>query len=258
MSEWVEPIEKSTGIPLVIAPRFDIPRLIKSQPGQNDWHHAVFPKRRPGLQTKSGKAVRSSRVQFVNYDEHRTYHYYFDEYMSEKWDLPKTSLERFGMTVLMAAGYIPEDAIRCRKHGPEYVKLSERNREVLWSRGLVRLESAVNVYDFLQDTIVNQPLEITEGAVDDFLFGKDEQRRIKIGNQLIMAAADRAAEVVRPQYIAAYAGRLLMPTLPPDPKDFILESPVMLGTEKRHRKTRTKLRLVIAESLGIDPSTIAA
>ena len=258
MSEWVEPIEKSTGIPLVIAPRLDIPKRLQSIPGTNDWHHAVFPKRRPGLQTKSGKAVRSSRVQFVNYDEHRTYHYYFDEFMSEKWELPKTSLERFGMTVLMAAGYIPEDAIRCRKHGPEYVKLSQRKRELMWSRGLVRLESAVNVYDFLQETIVNQPLDVPDGAVEDFLFSKDEQRRMKIGNQLIMAAADRATEIIRPQYIAAYAGKLLMPTLPPDPKDFILESPVMLGTEKRKRKTRTKLRTVIAESLGIDHATIAA
>lgn len=258
MSDWVVPIEQSTGVPLAIAPRLDIPRRLQSIPGENDWHHAIFPKKRSGLQTKSGKALRSSRVQFVNYDEHRSYHYYFDEYMSEKWDIPKTILERFGMTVLMSAGYIPEKAIRCRKHGPEYVNLTERKRELLWSRGLVRLESEVNVYDFLQDTIVHQPLDIPVAAVDEFLFSKDEQRRLKIGNLLIDAAVESATEIIRPQYIAAYAGKLLMPTLPPDPKEFILESPVMLGTEKRQRKTRTKLRTVIAESLGIDPATIVA
>lgn len=258
MSEWVVPIEQSTGVPLVIAPRFDIPKRLQTSQGENDWHHAVFPRKRPGLQTKSGKAVRSSRVQFVNYDEHRTYHYYFDEYMSDKWDLPKTSLERFGMTVLMAAGYIPEHAIRCRKHGPEYVVLTERKREMMWSRGLVRLESAVNVYDFLQDTIVNQPLEVPEKKVEEFLFSKDEQARLRVGNELIYAAAEKATDVVRPHYVAAYAGRLLMPALPPDPKDFILESPLMLGTEKRQRKTRTRLRGVIAEALGVDPADIAA
>jgi hypothetical protein len=258
MSERVVPIEQSTGIPLVIAPRFDMPRRLQSAQGEADWHHAVFPKKRPGLQTKSGKAIRSSRVQFVNYDEHRSYHYYFDEYMTEKWELPKTSIERFGMTVLMAAGYIPENAIRCRKHGPEYVALTERRRELLWSRGQVRLESAVNVYDFLQEIIIHQPLEISEQKVDEFLFSKDEQARLRVGNELITAAAESATDVVRPHYVAAYVGKLLMPTLPPDPKDFILESPLMLGTEKRQRKTRTKLRSVIAESLGIDLGEIAA
>lgn len=258
MSEWVVPIEPSTGIPLVIAPRFDIPRRLQSMQGENDWHHAIFPKKRPGIQTKSGKALRSSRVQFVNYDEHRSYHYYFDDYMTEKWELPKTTLEKFGMTILMTAGYIPENAIRCRKHGPEYVKLTEKRRELLWSRGLVRMESEVNVYDFLQDTIVHQPLEVPELKVEQFLFSKDEQARLRVGNELLIAAAERATDEVRPRYVAAYIGRLLMPTLPPDPKDFILESPLMLGTEKRQRKTRTKLRGVIAEALGIDVADIAA
>lgn len=252
------PFEQATGIPLVIAPRYDIPRRLSSAQGENDWHHAVFPKKRPGLQSKSGKAVRSARVQFVNYDEHRTYHYFFDEQMTNTWELPKTALERFGMTVLLAAGYIPEHGIRCRKSGPEYIPLSERKRELMWSRGLVRLESPVNVYDFLQDIIVHQPLDVPENAVEQLLFSKDEQARMKIGNFLIQAAAERATDSVRPQYLAAYAGRLLMPTLPPDPKDFILESPLMLGTEKRQRKTRTKMRSVIAESLGIDPAEIAA
>lgn len=258
MSEWVVPVELSTGVPLIIAPRYDIPKRLMSSQGENDWHHAVFPKKRPGLQSKSGKAIRSSRVQFVNYNEHRTYHYFFDDYMTNDWEMPKTSLERFGMTVLMAAGYIPNKAIRCRKHGPEYVNLSESKRELMWSRGLVRVESALNVYDFLQDTIVHQPLDTPDHIVEELLFSKDEQRRMKIGNQLIQAAAERATEMVRPRYVEAYIGRLLMPTLPPDPKDFILESPSMLGTEKRQRKTRTKLRNTIAESLGIDPALIAA
>jgi hypothetical protein len=226
--------------------------------GENDWHHAIFPKKRPGIQTKPGKALRSSRVQFVNYDEHRSYHYYFDDYMTEKWEMPKTTLEKFGMTVLMAAGYIPERAIRCGKHGPEYVALTEKRRELLWSRGLVRIESEANVFDFLQDTIVHQPLEVPEQKLEQLLFSKDEQARLRVGNELLMAAAERATDEVRPRYVAAYMGRLLMPTLPPDPKDFILESPLILGTEKRQRKTRTKLRGVIAEALGIDIADIAA
>lgn len=258
MSEWVMPIEPSTGIPFAIAPRFDIPRHLSSSQGENDWHHAIFPRRRPGLQTKSGKAVRSSRVQFVNYDEHRTYHYYFDDYISDKWELPKTTLERFGMTVLMAAGYVPGHAIRCRRQGPEYVVLTERKRELMWERGLIRLESAINVYDFLQDTIVRQPLEVPELAVEQFLFSKDEQARLRIGNELITAAAELATDTIRPHYVAAYAGKLLMPTLPSNPKDFVLKSPLILGTEKRQRKTRTKLRGVIAEALGINPADIAA
>lgn len=258
MSEWVVPIESSTGIPLVIAPRFDIPRRLQSTQGEHDWHHAVFPKKRPGIQTKAGKALRSSRVQFVNYDEHRTYHYYFDDYMSDSWELPRTTLEKFGMSVLMAAGYIPEQAIRCRKHGPEYVNLNEKRRELLWSRGLVRVESEVNVLDFLQDTIIHQPLDVPEPKVEQFLFSKDEQARLRVGNELLAAAAEKATDDIRPQYVAAYMGRLLMPTLPADPRDFILESPNMLGTEKRQRKTRTKLRGVIAEALGIDLADIAA
>lgn len=258
MSEWVVPVEPSTGVPLVISPRYDIPRRLASSQGENDWHHAVYPRRRAGLQTKSGKAVRSSRVQFVNYDEHRTYHYYFDEYMSNNWELPKSTLERFGMTVLLAAGYVPQKAIRCHKHGPEYVNLGEHKRELMWSRGLLRVESEVNVYDFLQDVIVHQPLDVPEHAVEQFLFSKDEQARLRVGNQLLAAAAERATDIIRPHYLAAYAGKLLMPIHPPDPKDFILKSPSMLGTEKRQRKTRTRLRGVIADVLGVDPAEIAA
>ena len=137
MAEWVIPVERKTGVPLALAPRYDTPERLRSVEGENDWHHAM-PRRRFGnLTSVSAVALKGARVQFSDYDEHRTYHYYFDEYFNTKWSVPKTILDRFGKVVLLGAGYIPELAIRSRKSGPEYVRLSARQREFMWSRGFV-------------------------------------------------------------------------------------------------------------------------
>ena len=252
MAEWVIPVEHETGIPLVFAPRYDLPKDQKGRIGVADWHHSAFPRSRESLDGVSGKAVRAARVQYVDSDEHRKYHHYFNDYFKESWDIPKTWVERFGMSILLSAGYIPELSIRCRTHAPEYVRLSERQRELLWERNTVRVESEWEVYKFMKIMVLGQKLEdVDELLIDEFFFG-DESQRHEVGDELIYAAAERATEDVRPRFLAAYAGRLLIPTVPADPKDYILESKTMLGSDKRRRKARTVLRLSLAKQHGID------
>lgn len=253
MAEWVIPVEHETGIPLSFAPRYDLSRTAPRRLRLSDDHHAVYPRLRSSLQSPSGQAVRSAREQTVEYGEHRTYHYYFDEYMAEKWDIPESEVERFGMTILLAGGYIPEQAIRSRRQGPEYTTLTERQRELMWERRIVKISSEGTVFTFLRDVVLGQELShVDETDIGEFLFGDDAQR-IEKGNQLIESAAEKATEEIRPRYVAAYAGRLLLPTAPAEPKLFVLS---MLDSEKRQRKARTALARSLAGQRGIDLADI--
>lgn len=252
MSEWVIPVERLTGVPLAIAPRYDIPPILRPEVGNYDWHHAL-PRRRFGNSTSiSALALKGARVQFTDYDEHRSYHHYFDEYFDQEWNLPTSKLDRFGKVVLLGAGYIPELGVRCRKSSPEYVHLTQRQREFMWMRGIVRIENEKAMFDFIQGMILDQPFDLESGVAQEFVFGKDEQIRIVLGNELLEAAADQASESVRDRYRAAYIGKLIRPELPSDPREFMLETPVLLGTEKRQRKTRTALRCRFANKMGVE------
>lgn len=255
MSEWVIPVEQKTGVPLALATRFDIPRNLKTKPGEHDWHHAVYPKAK--FVSPSGKALRGARVQYADYDEHRTYHYYFDEYMAEQWKSPKTKLDRFGTVVLLAAGYIPETAIRSRRQGPEYVQLSEHKRELMWRRGLIRVENEKAVMDFLQEMVLSQPMDIDDIAVQEFVCSSDSQLQLRRGNELLAIAAESATEPMREHYREAYIGRLIIPGQPAEPADCILTNPTMLGSEKRRRHTRTAMRLNLANTMGVELKDVA-
>jgi hypothetical protein len=122
----------------------------------------------------------------------------------------------------------------------------------MWKRGIVRVENTTAMFEFIQSMVLGQPLDLESSVAQEFVFSTDEQLRIKRGNELLVAAADQATEHVRQAYTEAYIGRLLEPGLPEHPREFILETPVLLGTEKRKRKTRTALRKRMANDLGVE------
>jgi hypothetical protein len=251
MAERVVPIEGRTGIPLAIAPRYDLPKVLKSRPGEQDWHHALPRRRFKGLSSLSAAALMGARVEYADYDEHRTYHYYFDEYFDRQWQVPEERLKRFGMGVMLGAGYIPEMAIRSRRAGPEYVPLTIRQREFMWERGIVRVENQKALFDFVRSVVLEQPLDIESIAVQEFVFSDDEQLRMRRGMELLTAAADLAAEPVHSEYVAALQRQCLPPGSATSLRDHFLQAPTLLGTEKRQRHARTDLQRRIADELGV-------
>lgn len=244
MSGRVIPVELKTGIPYALEPSYDEPSDLRRIVGEYDLHH-TFPR------FKDGEVLQAARVQYVRYGEHREYHHHFDGYMANEWQLPVAKLSRFGMVVLLGAGYIPDQAIRLGTTGPAYVPLTEGERQFMRDRRLIRIETESIVYDFLRRVVLSQPLDIEDIAVQEFIFSKDEQLRMKRGDELLLLAAEAATEPVREHYREAYLGRLLLPGLPPEPHRCVFASPSMLGTLKRRRKARTCLRVGLATRAGV-------
>lgn len=254
MSEWVVPVELETGVPLTIEPAEDgLPPAGLNGEGAN-WHHLVYPRTRKELSTDSGFAIRQVRTEWVDVEDHASFHHYFDQYMAEEWEFPKTINHRFGMTVLMAARYVPPMAIRIRREGPSYVSLDENQRQRMWNQGILRIAGEVAVYEFLRDYILDQNLSdvVNEDDISMFLTTKDSAQRATIGDQLLEAAAMAATESIKPVYLDAYKKRLMTPNTPAEPKELIISEPTLLGTDKRKRKARSALRKRLADQYGVD------
>lgn len=255
MGEWVVPVELETGVPLAIALSEEwLPPVGMTGLGA-DWHHLAYPKSREELKSPSGLAVRQAAgMEWVDIRDHRSHHHYFDQYMTEEWSFPKTVQERFGFVTLMAAGYLPSLSIKLETKGPSCVRLDESDRQKMRNNASLRLVSAVMVYEFLRDTIVDQNLEqiVNKDEIGLFLTTKDDEERTKLGNQLLDAATMMATENIRPMYLAAYKKRLITPEMPAEPRELIIDQPFLLGTPKRKRKARLALRKRLARQYDFE------
>lgn len=254
MAEKVIPVDIKTGIPFVLEPCYEAPSCLRPIVGKYDLHHP-YPKSL--FKDVPGIELHAARVQYVNYGDHRDYHNYFDGYLANEWQLPISKLDRLGAVVLLTAGYIPESAIRLDRNGPEYVPLSEGERQYMRDSGIIRVESESMVYKFLKSVVLSQPIDIEDIAVQEFVFSPDEQLRLRRGNELLACAAEIATEPIRDIYRKAYIGRLITAELPQEPRDCLLASPVMLGTEKRRRRARTSLRVRLAGTMGVELADVA-
>lgn len=254
MAEWVIPVEQETGVPLAIAPPEDGLPPVGIQGFGANWHHLVYPRTRKEHTSVSGSALRQIRLEWTDVGEHRSFHHYFDEYMAEQWEFPKTVHQRFGMVVLMAAHYVPPWAIKISREGPSYVELDEKDRQSMWKTGILRIASEYAVYEFIRDYMLEQNLNsfVDELDIDIFLNTNDDQQRVATGNKLLEAAAEAATDDIRPTYLDVYKKRLLTPDTPKEPKELIISEPTILGTERRKRKARTALRQKLAKQRGVD------
>lgn len=253
MADWVVPVEHETGIPLAIMPHANgLPPA--GQPGLDaDFHHAIYPKSREELLEASGFAVRESRLEWVDQRDHNSYHYFFDEYIAEQWKFPETTEDRLGMVVMMAARYVPPDAVRITRNGPSYAKLDEPDRQKMWDSGILKIASESVVYEFLREQVLQQDVStrVTESEIEQFLTTDDSDVRNRLGNLLLDVAADMATGHIRPVYLEAYRNRLILPGTAAEPKELIVNEPFLLGTAKRRRKARTEIRRRLAVERGI-------
>lgn len=253
MSGRVLPVEVETGIPLAIVPHESLPRPGRTELGAN-WHHPAYPKSRPEFKTVSGAAIRLGRVEWVTIEDHNTFHYYYDDYMVDEWRFPRKIAERFGMTVMLAAKYVPPVALRFTNKEPEYTPVNEELREELWGKGILKIASEFEVHKFLTEYTLAQdiPSIASESDIDNFLHTTDDHERIRLGNMLLNLAALVATDSIRSSYLGAYKKKLIAPDAPANPERLIVQHSIGLGTEKRRRKARTALRVRLIKEL--DPS----
>jgi hypothetical protein len=252
MGEWVIPVELETGIPLVIEPRNDLPPVGLTGRGANS-HHSVYPRSRDEVQTATGKAVRAARGQWVAIKDHNLYHDYCDEYIAETWDFPTSADQQFGMTVLLAGGYVPEVAVTVNERGISYTHLNEHKREQMWKRGTIKILSEFIVVESLTNYMLEQDLGSAPGKdIEQFILTEDVKQRLELGDQLLRRAALSAAEGVRPFYIEAYKKKLIRPDLPPEPEELIIDAPrLLMGIKGKKQRAQEALRRRLAEQNGI-------
>jgi hypothetical protein len=99
------PVDIATGLPLPIAPVFDMNAL---SPDDINEHHHFYPRLSPVLRdTSGGRALRVSRIQRVAKIQHNFGDKFFHKYFPEGPDIPFDPLEQLGLCVLACAGYLP-------------------------------------------------------------------------------------------------------------------------------------------------------
>jgi hypothetical protein len=198
-AEQFTPIDE-IGMPLPLAPT-DLERRDASQ-RKPDWHHHFHPKKSPLLTSDpGGESVRNCREQLYDFNiHHLDYHNHFTGP-----PLPKTEAQKFGISVLAAAGYVPAKAIQFTDGEPEIVRLNKSQRGRLWSSGELRMASPKKVQDFLlQYSIGHGLLEVDERLIDRFLNTSSDQRRYRLGGILLDLAIDKAAKPLDPFYRTAW------------------------------------------------------
>ena len=224
-AEALTPIDE-IGMPLPLAPT-DFEPNDASQP--QDWHHHFHPRRSPVLtQDWGGQAIRTVRVQKSDYIVH--HNEYHGHYIGPP--LPATPAEKFGLTVLATAGYVPGHAIEFRKDEPNIVPLSNEQRKRLWNSGELRNAAPELARKFILEYTMKQDLtEINEKLVDEFLGTSDVERKYKIGGTLLGFAIDAAVEPLAPFYRTAWEKGYIKRTSAYRPQKF-LKAKIRLRTHQ--------------------------
>jgi len=202
------PIEAGTGIPLPLCPNPDLPPILsRGQPNverEADWHHPFYFKRSLLSHGVAGEALRSSRVQWMMYDQHHEdrlgLHAFYDGP-----ELPEPGVDWFRTTVLACADYVPAKGIAFRRNGEPYIRtlrLAERHR--LLNSGVIRVANYDDVKPYFLEYVTQNGVEnMAERTIDEFLHTRNLSKKRRLGESLIRAASEAAAEPIDEQYRAA-------------------------------------------------------
>jgi hypothetical protein len=200
------PVDTFSGVPLPLAPIEGGSWPTRQEITDNHaWHGK---KHEPLLLGIGGEALRSSRVQEVDYARHTWYH---DNFRGP--DLPGNDEERLRPIILAAAGYVPDRAISFDRNGePRLVKLPPEIREEMWSTGEIRLASPLHVRNFLCDYLLNRDLPaIKPDLIREFLNTRDDVWRLKLGNGFLRLMTRRVMEPMEGPYLEAYRTERIYP-----------------------------------------------
>lgn len=207
-----------------------------------DMHHHFHPRRSPHLQDLGGKAVRSVRLQRVDYKlHHNDYHGAYDGPV-----LPETDEEKFATVIMAVAGYVPEFGIAFRNHQPVIKRMREEDRQQLQLGGDMCVASLDAVRGFMRQYILSQTVEsvnLSNSAIDEFITTKDPARRMLLGHTILAQITCKATEPVEETYWRANRRKLLLPGLPNNVQRF---AKTTLGTLRNRNVLVDQLHFKLA------------
>lgn len=238
MGQWLPTPTDEVGMPLPLRPP-DYPVLF-NRPELFDRNHAFHPGNAPELDDMAGRALKNSRVQYVDWwDHHMVYHGTF-----EGPPLPTTRAGKFGLTVLAAALYIPDLAIDCREVDPVVIALTPNQKDRLWTSGEIRAPGPGIVRDFLTEYTLEQDLShLKQSTIDEFVYTLDQERKRYLGHWLLSQAADRATEPIDLLYRQAWKLGRIPRKLPAKPCSVVR---LQLGTTQHRDQVVVALRQRLA------------
>jgi hypothetical protein len=182
------------GVPLPIAP----PEMLlpKNSP-EADWHHHMHPRKDPRLDDVGGFALRNARIQLSTYESH--HHRYHREFFGPP--IPTTTEEKFGLTVLLAAGYLPNGVIDFRKSKTFLRQMRPDEKQRFWTSGELRTASDTHIRNFLTDYTLAQDIShVDDSMIDEFLSTDDTERKRFLGHWLLAQAIEKATEPISGLY----------------------------------------------------------
>jgi hypothetical protein len=208
------PIDVETGIPLPLCPRphqpLPVGRGVANVSREGDWHHPFYYKRTLLGHGLAGQALRSSRVQWMAYDDHHEdrqgLHAFYDGP-----PLPQTDQDWFKTTVLVCADYVPIRGVDFHRSGEPYIRtMRTGERQLLLNSGVIRVAKYDDIKPYLLEYVAQNGVEnMDERTIDEFLHTRSMKKKRRLGEALIRAASEVVAEPLDDQYRNAKKQRLL-------------------------------------------------
>lgn len=243
------PTDPHTGIPYLFVPHWQVHNIMKGVPKQgrfSDRNHAFFPRTHPLLQGVGGQAVRHSRTQKVDRQEHNTYHDTYDGPI-----LPTTAEQQFRAVVFCVAKYIPPLALNMGLKNPRIETLGDRQMRRLRESGEVTMDSSKKVRDFLEHYVLERGIEDVEkyqNFIGKFLLcssetAYDRRRQQAMARNLLSLAVRGPAAEIEQIYSTVHEQELLHPNAPPDATELIVDS--IVGNYRIARPSQSTIYTVI-------------
>ena len=197
----MSPIEVSTGI---VLPLWAPPRGY----GRGNRHHAHFYEKTYLNGSDESRAVRFSRLQFVDRKWHEEYH---DSFKGTR--LPPDSEVAFRAVILNAAKYIPRFAVDMTHGCPDIIELSKKQKKTLRHPKVFSIERSVEhrekIGNFLMNYSIDQELEQDKQyEVEEFVSliqdrkknWRKQERTEQLGMELTNTAIELAVSPIEENY----------------------------------------------------------
>ncbi len=212
-TEIIAPSDARTGIPLPIISNYEPPAVGRSLQADEvvaDWHHPFHPRATLVAGGAGEIALRNSRIQWVNREEHNAYHKVF-----EGPALPKGN-ELLRTVIFASAGHIPERGLCMHGENVMLQKIPNEYREYLWRSRQIKVANTNVVRDYLLEQAFGEQDfgGINTRTIDEFLHTKDRTRRIELGNTLLGLAVYDTTASLRLAYKSSRRRELLPPSSP--------------------------------------------
>lgn len=166
------------------------------------FHHHFHPASAPELADLGGEVLRYSRGQTLPRWLHNRVHGIYGGP-----PLPQTEQDKFELTVLGCAGYIPRWGVEIDDYGNAHKVLLPPSRQGRVTPRNVHIEDAHAIPNqqryirhrigfFFANYALNQDINFPDSLIDEFLNSTDEARKLELGNHFLIESVRTAMSPV--------------------------------------------------------------